>query len=35
MLRTCGQQGKDAFARLVSLWRSPFAETLDIVRGAR
>jgi transposase len=34
VLRTCGQQGKDAFARLVSLLRSPRVETLDIVPGA-
>jgi transposase len=34
VLRTCWQQGKDAFARLVSLLRSPSAETLDIVPGA-
>ena len=34
VLRTCGQQGKDAFVRLVSLLRSPSAETLDIVPGA-
>src|SRR5881628_466236 len=34
VLRTCWQQGKDAFARLVSLLRSPRVETLDIVPGA-
>jgi len=34
VLRTCWQQGKDAFARLVSLLRSPSAVTLDIVPGA-
>jgi len=34
VLRTCWQQGKDAFVRLVSLLRSPRVETLDIVRGA-
>src|SRR6266566_7052359 len=34
VLRTCWQQGKDAFVRLVSLLRSPSAETLDIVPGA-
>lgn len=33
VLRTCGQQGKDAFVRLVSLLRSPSAETLDLVPG--
>ena len=34
VLRTCWQQGKDAFARLVLLLRSPRVETLDIVPGA-
>src|SRR5947199_838576 len=34
VLRTCWQQGKDAFVRLVSLLRSPGVETLDIVPGA-
>ncbi|HEX9198843.1 MAG TPA: IS66 family transposase [Acidobacteriaceae bacterium] len=34
VLRTCWQQGKDAFVRLVSLLRSPRVETLDIVPGA-
>lgn len=33
VLRTCWQQGKDAFARLVSLLRAPQAMTLDIVPG--
>ncbi len=33
VLRTCWQQGKDAFARLVLLLRSPSAETLDLVPG--
>jgi transposase len=31
VLRTCWQQGKDAFARLVGLLRSPSPPTLDIV----
>jgi len=31
VLRTCWQQGKDAFARLVGLLRSLSTETLDIV----
>jgi transposase len=34
VLRTCWQQGKDAFARLVWLLRSPSVETLDLVPGA-
>lgn len=31
VLRTCRQQGKDAFARLVGLLRSPSQQILDIV----
>jgi hypothetical protein len=31
VLRTCWQQGKDAFVRLVSLLRAPQAVILDIV----
>jgi transposase len=34
VLRTCWQQGKDAFARIVSLLRAPQSVTLDIVPGA-
>lgn len=34
VLRTCWQQGKDAFARMVSLLRAPQSVTLDIVPGA-
>jgi hypothetical protein len=34
VLRTCWQQGKDAFSRMVSLLRAPQAMTLDIVPGA-
>jgi len=34
VLRTCWQQGKDAFPRMVSLLRAPHAVTLDIVPGA-
>jgi transposase len=34
VLRTCWQQDKDAFSRLVWLLRSPGAEMLDIVPGA-
>jgi transposase len=34
VLRTCWQQGKDAFARMVWLLRTPQAVTLDIVPGA-
>ena len=33
VLRTCWQQGKDAFTRLVSLMRAPQAVILDIVPG--
>jgi hypothetical protein len=33
VLRTCWQQGKDAFARLVWLLRAPQAATLDLVPG--
>ena len=33
VLRTCGQQGKDAFARLVWLLRAPQTVTLDLVPG--
>lgn len=31
VLRTCWQQGKDAFTRVVSLLRAPQTVTLDIV----
>jgi transposase len=34
VLRTCWQQGKDAFTRVVSLLRAPQSVTLDIVPGA-
>jgi transposase len=34
VLRTCWQQGQDAFSRIVSLLRAPQAVTLDIVPGA-
>jgi transposase len=34
VLRTCWQQGKDAFARLVGLLRSLSTEILDIVPGS-
>lgn len=34
VLRTCWQQGKDAFARCVRLLRAPRAVILDIVPGA-
>jgi transposase len=34
VLRTCWQQGKDAFARVVWLLRAPQAVTLDIVPGS-
>ncbi len=34
VLRTCWQQAKDPFARLVSLLRAPRAAILDIVPGA-
>jgi transposase len=34
VLRTCWQQGKDAFTRCVRLLRAPRAVTLDIVPGA-
>lgn len=33
VLRTCWQQGKDAFARLVGLLRAPREVTLDLVPG--
>jgi transposase len=33
VLRTCWQQGKDAFVRLVGLLRSPQAVTLDLATG--
>lgn len=33
VLRTCWQQGKDAFARLVGLLRAPRSLTLDLVPG--
>jgi len=35
VLRTCWQQGKDAFPRCVRLLRAPRAVILDIVPGAR
>ena len=34
VLRTCWQQGKDAFTRMVKLLRAPRAVILDIVPGA-
>jgi transposase len=34
VLRTCWQQGKDAFTSMVSLLRAPQTVTLDIVPGA-
>jgi hypothetical protein len=34
VLRTCWQQGKDAFTRMVWLLRAPQTVTLDIVPGA-
>lgn len=34
ILRTCRQQGKDAFSRLIGLFRSPSQEILDIVPAA-
>ncbi len=34
ILRTCRQQGKDTFSRLVGLLRSPVQEILDIVPAA-
>jgi hypothetical protein len=34
VLRTCWQQGKDAFTRGVKLLRAPRAMILDIVPGA-
>jgi transposase len=34
VLRTCWQQGKDAFTRMMALLRAPQAVTLDIVPGA-
>jgi hypothetical protein len=34
VLRTCWQQGKDAFTRIVSLLRAPHTVILDIVTGA-
>jgi len=34
VLRTCWQQGKDAFARLVELLRAPRRVILDMVPGA-
>jgi len=34
VLRTCWQQGKDAFARVVWLLRAPQAVTLDLVPGS-
>ena len=34
LLRTCGQQGKDAFTRCVRLLRAPGSGILDIVPGA-
>jgi len=35
VLRTCQQQGKDAFARLLGLLRSPAAKVLDLVPNGR
>lgn len=35
MLRTCRQQGKDSFARLLALLRSPTPMLIDIVPSAR
>jgi transposase len=34
VLRTCKQQGKDAFSRLVGLFRAPSQQILDIVPAA-
>ena len=34
VLRTCWQQGKDAFTRLVGLLHAPRRVILDIVPGA-
>ncbi len=34
VLRTCWQQGKDAFGRILSLLRAPQRVILDIVPGA-
>jgi hypothetical protein len=34
VLRTCWQQGKDAFTRLVALLHTPCRVILDIVPGA-
>jgi len=34
VLRTCWQQSKDAFTRIVTLLRAPRAMTMDIVPGA-
>jgi len=34
VLRTCRQQGKDTFSRLVGLFRSPSQAILDIVPAA-
>ena len=33
VLRTCWQQGKDAFVRLARLLRTPQAVTLDLAPG--
>jgi len=35
VLRTCGQQGQDAFAVLVGLLRWPAAQLLEIVPNGR
>jgi len=35
VLRTCRQQGKDAFARIVGLLRGPATQVLDLVPEAR
>jgi len=35
VLRTCCQQGRDAFARMVGLRRDPKAKVLDIIPTAR
>jgi hypothetical protein len=35
VLRTCRQQGRDAFQRIVGLLRSPAAKVLDIVPNGR
>jgi transposase len=35
VLKTCQQQGKDSFERIVGLWRSSEPTVLDIVPGVR